>query len=137
MPRLPVHLASAVLTCLSLGSAALGQDDLIGADAYRESCAVCHGPSGLGDGEFANVLTVRPPNLTLLSSKNNGEFPFLLVFQTIDGRAIVPAHGTRVMPIWGDSFEPEAEAVAGPYGAELLVRARIVALVDYIETLQK
>ena len=137
MPRLPVHLASAALTCLSLGSAALGQDNSIGAEAYRESCAVCHGPSGLGDGEFASVLTVKPPNLTLLSSKNHGEFPFLAVFQTIDGRAIVPAHGTRVMPIWGDYFEREAEAVTSPYGTELLVRAQIVALVDYIESLQK
>ena len=95
------------------------------------------GANAQGDGEFANLLKVRPPNLTLLSSQNNGEFPFLKVLQTIDGRAVVPAHGTRIMPIWGDTFEREVGESAGPYGAELLIRARIVALADYIESLQK
>lgn len=137
MPRLPVYLAGAAITCLGLVSAALGQDNAVGADAYRTSCAVCHGANAQGDGEFANLLKVRPPNLTLLSSQNNGEFPFLKVLQTIDGRAVVPAHGTRIMPIWGDTFEREVGESAGPYGAELLIRARIVALVDYIESLQK
>ena len=137
MPRLLAYLASTAVTCLGLASAALGQDNAVGAEAYRSSCAVCHGLGGEGDGEFASHLTVRPPNLTLLSSRNNGEFPYLKVFQTIDGRTMVPAHGTRIMPIWGDYFERQADEVAGTYGVELLVRAQIVALVDYVESLQK
>ncbi|RYE46720.1 MAG: cytochrome c [Hyphomicrobiales bacterium] len=92
---------------------------------------------GRGGGEFADVLTVRPPDLTKLSQKNDGVFPYLRVFQTIDGRASIRAHGTPVMPIWGDTFTKEIGQAAGPFGTELLVRARIVALVDYIETIQQ
>jgi mono/diheme cytochrome c family protein len=109
----------------------------IGEDAYRVSCAVCHGSSGQGDGEFADVLTVKPPDLTTLSAQNNGVFPYLKVFQIVDGRANIRAHGTPVMPIWGDTFKRDIGESAGPFGAELLIRARITALVDYVETLQK
>lgn len=130
-------LTVAAMAFLAPASMALGQDNKVGAESYRTSCAVCHGESGLGDGEFANELKTRPPNLTLLSSQNGGVFPYLKVFQTIDGRAVVPAHGTRLMPIWGDKFERDAEKAGGFYGSELLVRAQIVALVDYVESLQK
>lgn len=117
--------------------AARAQDNTLGSDIYRTSCAVCHGTDGKGGGEFGQVLLVKPPNLTTLSAKNDGVFPFLKVFQFIDGRTVVGAHGTRVMPIWGDVFKGEVGESAGPFGSELLIRARMVALVDYIESLQQ
>lgn len=125
------------LTVMSLATPGMAQDNKLGADTFRVACAVCHGSSGQGDGEFASVLTVRPPDLTRLSAGNDGVFPYLRVFQTVDGRASVRAHGTSVMPIWGDTFTREIGETAGPFGSELLVRARIVALVDYVESLQR
>ncbi|MBN9310119.1 MAG: c-type cytochrome [Devosia sp.] len=125
------------LVAMSLATPGIAQDNQLGADTYRVACAVCHGSSGQGDGEFASVLTVRPPDLTRLSARNDGVFPYLKVFQTIDGRASVKAHGTAIMPIWGDTFTREIGQAAGPFGSELLVRARIVALVDYVESLQR
>jgi mono/diheme cytochrome c family protein len=113
------------------------QDNTVGAGAFAISCAVCHGSTGQGDGEFADVLAVKPANLTQLAANNNGVFPFLKVFQTVDGRAMIPAHGTRIMPIWGDSFSRAIGEGAGPFGQELLIRAKIVALVEYVEALQK
>jgi mono/diheme cytochrome c family protein len=115
----------------------LAQDNQLGSDTYQAACAVCHGPAGQGDGEFSDVLTVKPPNLTLLSANNDGVFPYLDVFRTVDGRTTIRAHGSAVMPIWGDTFKREIGESAGPFGAEILVRARIVALVDYLESLQK
>lgn len=128
---------AAFAALLMAAGAAKAQDTAIGAEIFRTSCAVCHGTTGQGDGEFADVLTVKPANLTKLSARNDGVFPFLSVFQFIDGRATVRAHGTSLMPIWGDAFAATVGDAAGPFGSELMVRAKIVALVDYIETLQK
>ena len=126
------------LVGLTLATQASAQDaNVVGEEAFRVSCAVCHGSTGDGSGEFADVLTVRPSDLTKLSANNNGEFPYLGVFQTVDGRTTNRAHGTSVMPIWGDYFKRQVETSAGPFGAELITRARIVALVDYVESLQK
>jgi mono/diheme cytochrome c family protein len=134
-PSNPIALAMVVAMGLALPGSA--QDNTIGAAAYSVACAVCHGSTGQGNGEFADVLTVKPPDLTKLSAANNGVFPYLKVFQTIDGRATIRAHGSSVMPIWGDQFTREVEGSAGGFGSELIVRARIVALVDYVESLQK
>ena len=88
---------------------------------YRVHCAVCHGLSGKGDGPFADQLKSGTvvPNLTELSKKNNGVFPFMRVYETIESGK-VSAHGTREMPIWGERY----------------VRARILALTKYINRLQ-
>jgi hypothetical protein len=60
------------------------------------------------------------------------------VTQVIDGRAEVKVHGGRDMPVWGDWFDEEA---VGPEtdaeAREVIVRERINALVNYIETLQE
>jgi len=131
-----VALAAVVGFGIAMPGIAWAQENLVGADVYNVSCAVCHGSSGQGNGEFADVLTVKPADLTKLSANNDGVFPYLRVFQTIDGRTTIRAHGPAVMPIWGDSFAAGIGETAGPFGRELLIRAKIVALVDYVETLQ-
>ena len=129
--------AAVALIALSFASVVAAEDNLVGRSGFETACAVCHGASGQGDGEFAKVLTVRPPDLTGLSAANSGEFPYLKVFQIVDGRTTIQAHGVPIMPIWGDYFTREIGGSAGPFGTELLVRARIVALVDYVQSLQK
>ena len=42
------------------------QDAAEGAVLYAAHCAVCHGSTGKGDGDMANVLTIPSPNLTLV-----------------------------------------------------------------------
>ena len=74
---------------------------------YRSSCAPCHGMDGRGNGPVSAELKVPPPALTVLAKKNNGVFPFNSVYEIIDGRKAVIAHGTRDMPIWGDRYAPE------------------------------
>jgi len=137
LPKHSNSIALALVIGLGLASSGMAQDNEVGKAAYGAACAVCHGSSGQGGGEFADVLTVKPPDLTAIAARNNGEFPYLKVFQIVDGRTTLRAHGTSVMPIWGDYFKREFEGSSGGFGSELLVRARIVALVDYIESLQK
>jgi mono/diheme cytochrome c family protein len=121
------------------GSAAQNVDS--GKFEYGANCAVCHGLSGKGDGPFAEQLksSTAVTNLTELSKKNNGAFPFMHVYETIDGRALVMAHGPRDMPIWGRAYMTERSDLYPDYVdyvPEEIVRAKILALTEYVYRLQ-
>lgn len=130
-------------------NSASAEDDTIGSDEYRTSCLSCHGVGGRGDGPLAKFLTVKPTDLTALSKNNGGQypnlkagaFPFLRVYQVIDGRADVAAHGDRAMPVWGNRYlmEQPAPQVTGPFAGsyEKVVRGRILELVYYIQSIQQ
>jgi hypothetical protein len=83
---------------------------------------------------MAKLLKVKPANLTTLSAKHHGIFPFWDVYLVIDGRQEVEGHGTREMPLWGRAFKQEASP---DVGAELQAYARILEIVYFIESLQK
>ncbi|ESY77396.1 cytochrome C [Mesorhizobium sp. LNHC221B00] len=104
---------------------------------YMNSCAVCHGPEGKGDGPLGDELLKRPSDLTRLSRRNGGEFPYWRVFAMIDGRGMVPAHGDRDMPVWGNQFLPGDVTKYGPNAGEIVTRERIHDLAGYVETLQQ
>ncbi len=87
---------------------------LSGKDDYVFHCASCHGLDGRGTGPEAETLKVKPANLVLLSKRNGGSFPQKRVFAVIDGREVVQAHGTRDMPVWGESFAPETTNAFDP-----------------------
>ncbi len=133
-----ILIAAALLAVPGLALAA--QKD-VGAQEYDANCAVCHGTTGKGEGAFAELLKTPVPSLTVLSKNNGGVFPFRRVYQAIDGRAEVAAHGPREMPIWGEAYDAEAITKHGQYYGELyaegIIRARILALIAYINTLQE
>jgi mono/diheme cytochrome c family protein len=146
----PAILFNKALKLLTVAGAAslvgsisvLAQNDIeAGRKEFSQSCMTCHGVSGKGDGEMAKYLTIKPADLTELSKKNNGQYPFMKVFQTIDGRAVVKAHGAGPMPIWGDRYTVDSGAAGAEpyktYSAEPFVRARILELTYYIQSLQK
>ena len=80
------------------------------------------------------------PNVTELSKKNNGVFPFMQVYEIIDGTQSVATHGPRNMPVWGPRYR--SEIVGETYyddfraNAGAFVRARILALTEYVYRLQ-
>ena len=79
----------------------------VGKYEYDTHCAECHGLTGKGDGPYVQLLrsgTVLP-NLTELSKKNGGVFPYTRVFGTIAGTVRVRAHGSTDMPIWGQVYQ--------------------------------
>lgn len=108
-----------------------------GKQLFMAHCAACHGASGEGSGSVAPFLTISPTDLTRIAERNGGEFPFLHVFQVIDGRTQVRAHGDTQMPVWGSAFKEEAGDLYGPYGGEPFVRARVTSLTFYVQSIQK
>ncbi|MEP9373657.1 c-type cytochrome [Mesorhizobium sp. KR1-2] len=125
-------LACLVMAALMPAGGAFGQQPANGAEEFRNSCAVCHGVRGRGDGLMAEVLTRKPADLTVLERNNGGRFPLDRVLATIDGRFIVPGHGGRTMPIWGNVFREENN------GADANVaQQKILALAEYIRSLQQ
>ena len=134
-PLLSLVLIAAVAAGNSASASA--RDLSIGASEYQLSCAGCHGIRGHGNGPMAKSLAKRPTDLTKLEEANDYQFPYLKVFQIIDGRAVVPDHGTREMPVWGKRYVEELGDTRGPYGGEATVRARIEALVRYVQNLQE
>ncbi|WP_460836635.1 c-type cytochrome [Noviherbaspirillum agri] len=111
----------------------------VGKQEYETKCAVCHGAGGKGDGPMAGQLRTRPSDLTVLARKNQGVVPVARMFEVIEG-ANIPAHGTREMPVWGREFRIEDaqyyKEARGSYDPAVLVRARILALIDYISRIQ-
>ena len=98
--------------------------------SYRSYCRNCHGDQGKGDGPVAELLTVKTPDLTTISARNDGEFPTEKVHSTIDGRDSVKAHG-RDMPLWGDAFQLTEET-----DDEAVVKEKIDALVAFLRSIQ-
>lgn len=129
-------LTIAATGLLALAGAAAAQDETAGRAEYMVACAGCHGESGMGDGPFAPLLNIEVPAVTGLAAANDGEFPFLETLMIIDGRTGVRGHGGS-MPVWGDRFQETAEAVAGPYGSEVIARGRLLSLVYYLESIQQ
>lgn len=124
------------LAALAMGlSACSAQAQSVGEAEYMRSCAVCHGVDGRSNTSFSDLLTVAPPDLTTLAQQNDGEFPMLLVIHMIDGRSGLRGHGSE-MPIWGDRYAGEAD-LAGQYGAELIVRGRVLELAEYLASIQE
>ena len=138
-------LGAVVATAMSgaLAQAKPRNNDVdLGAFEYKSSCATCHGLSGKGDGPMAARLKARPTDLTRLTRDNGGVFPTQHIYEVIDGRKEIASHGSREMPVWGShyldetSFQYRYTETMGPVAYETLVRARIMALVDYLNRLQ-
>ncbi len=97
----------------------------LGAEAYRDNCASCHGMDGKGTEAIPDTEQVGGPDLTLLTVRYGGDYPRKFVTHVIDGRLEIFAHGTRQMPLWGTQMDdPEAQST-------------LSAIVEHVETLQR
>lgn len=102
---------------------------------FMQHCAPCHSASGKGNGPEVNVIPgIKPADLTKIAMKNGGVFPFQSVEDTIDGRKKIPSHERFDMPFWGVNFQEEGKEFTR--ASEAKSKARIAALVYYIETIQ-
>jgi mono/diheme cytochrome c family protein len=134
-------LSWAAIAIAALGGPAaadepLGYDPVLaelGSPIFQRYCASCHGLGGRGDGPTAPTLRTRPANLTGIAKRRGGEFPTGTIAQFIDGRFVLPAHGSREMPVWGERFGsdvPDADL------GESISRGNIVSLVEYLKSIQ-
>jgi len=102
-----------------------------GAKIFQYHCAVCHGVDGRGHGPDSVVLKHPVPDLTLISHRSGGKFPYQRVKQIVEGtESGLLAHGDREMPIWGPIFhEVESDQDWG--------EVRLVAITKHVESIQQ
>lgn len=132
--------ASITLSCAPAAAQSANAAEA-GRREYQSACATCHGIDGRGDGPMKPFLLRAPADLTTLAARRGGAFPRQQIADLIDGRGEEGPgpHGTREMPVWGLVYREEADwRLRGvPFPAEWSVRGRILALVDYLATLQR
>ena len=126
-------LAIFLVLSLVLARAGAQEGDADGAALFARYCASCHGRLGEGDGPVATAMA-SVPNLRTLRTRSRGTFPRQAVIRYIDGRDPPAAHGTRMMPVWGENFSAEAEGNSEL--GEAISRERIAAITDFVESLQ-
>ena len=102
-----------------------------GATIFRSYCAACHGADGRGHGPASVALKHAVPDLTLISQRNDGKFPYPHVKDIIEGKEPGPsAHGNREMPTWGPIFhEVESDMDWG--------EVRLDAVTKHLESIQQ
>ncbi len=141
MKRSQIAALASVAAFIASPSIGWAQGADIGQREFNNNCAVCHGTSGKGNGPMAGIINEHVSDLTVLAKDNQGVFPFAHVYDVIDGRTAVQAHGTRDMPVWGSEYNAEVPQMLGldytGADAEAFVRGRILALIGYIYTLQE
>ena len=94
-------------------------------------CAVCHGKAADGTGPMAPVLKIKVADLTRISERHGGKFPFAQVQKRIEGGdSDGLGHGTREMPIWGPIFSQVT--TDQDFG-----KVRIYNLTKYLQSAQK
>jgi mono/diheme cytochrome c family protein len=125
------------LACVAVSVAALPQPRAtLGQREFDNKCAVCHGRDGKGSGPYAEQLKSKPPDLTTMAKRNGGVFPVAQTYAAIEGAG--GGHGSRDMPIWGLDYTIQAAEQLPdlPYNQAQFVRTRIMALLEYLNTLQ-
>lgn len=129
-----------ILICSNVPSDAWAQVDEVrkgGRELFVQNCAACHGTNAQGTGPLTSHLLGNPANLTQLSKRNRGVFPFWRVYRMIDGREAIAQHGPREMPAWGNWFQiPQAEGSSSTDWRDQ-VRGRLWQLLVYLESIQE
>jgi mono/diheme cytochrome c family protein len=98
---------------------------------FSTYCASCHGATGTGNGPAATALKIPPADLTTLSQKNHGVFPAQHVQAVLQFGVQNPAHGSAVMPVWGDLMLTLHES------SDDATKLRIFNLTEYLKQIQK
>lgn len=125
-------------TAVGLAACAVNEmpQPIEGAAIYDENCALCHGPTGRGDGEVSGDLTPAPSDLTKIAVRNGGTFPRARILSMIDGysRADVPG---QQMPEFGLLLEGDLVPVDTGDGRMTPTPRPLAALLEYLEAIQE
>ena len=116
--------------------AAAQAQEVNGQEIYQEYCAGCHGEAARGDGPLSEVMSVKVPDLTGLSRRYGGVFPLVSVVRQIDGRVEMRGHGDP-MPVFGALLGGASAVVDTADGDPIVTKAAVLAVADYLESLQE
>jgi mono/diheme cytochrome c family protein len=97
---------------------------------YVRYCVSCHGKEARGDGPLAKDLRVPVPDLTTLTARSGGTYPYERVVRVISKGNEVRGHGTNDMPAWGPAFNRTD-------GIEAAVDEAIRNLAQYLGSVQR
>lgn len=102
-----------------------------GEELFISYCQICHGKEAM-EGAMADELAVKPPKLTQIAARRDGNFPEGVIFDIIKGKEQLPGHSAEDMPIWGETFM-ESENLANQDEVDVEIK-KIVA---YLQTIQE
>lgn len=141
MTATPIRTLALTAALGLLASGAHAQSEALGKEIYDQRCAVCHGAEGAGDGIVGELFSQRPEDLRLLQKENGGNFPFVEVYKSIDGRTIIAGHGGQgetEMPIWGEFFMDEAidDPRINEKDSKYVTAGRILSVIWYLQSIQ-
>jgi hypothetical protein len=105
-----------------------------GKRTFERLCAGCHGANGSGKVSRGTPTDGRPPDLREISLRRGGRFDRALVAEWIEGRSLPVSHGTRTMPVWGESLSDEYERYVE---GDELIGAELDPVLAYLESLQR
>jgi mono/diheme cytochrome c family protein len=102
-----------------------------GASIFQHHCVACHGADGRGRGSSSIARTHSVPDLTLISRRNGGKFPYRRVREVIEGKQAAPSSGRdQEMPSWGPVFhQVESDQDWG--------EVRLEAVTRHVESMQQ
>lgn len=111
----------------------------LGQSAFGALCTNCHGENAKGGGEIGGLFAITPPDLTKLSKRAGGKFPFSATYNMIINGMKVPGHGPFEMPVWGDYFMADALRDRGLSKSDAIYVAagRALAVTYYLESIQE
>lgn len=102
---------------------------------FQAFCAGCHGEDGRGTGWAASGLARQPADLTRIAARNGGVFDYAAVMSRIDGFTRDDPHA--VMPQFGALFEGDTVLVDVGDGVPTPTPVRLLAIAEYLETIQE
>lgn len=130
--------ASVLLLGLAFSAAAFAAERALdpaaaekGRMTYTRYCVACHGTTGKGDGSLAGDLSVAVPDLTSMTTRSGGSYPYDRVVRIIKSGEVVRGHGTADMPAWGDAFKKTQGT------EEATVDAAVRNLTHFLRSIQK
>ena len=101
-----IFLVTLVFSCALFLSAQPSEaaDSAKGQEVYNTYCALCHGPTGLGDGVGAAALDPKPRDLSSAAILETYSDEYLVNVITNGGMAVGKS---PAMPPWGGVVSPE------------------------------
>lgn len=102
---------------------------------FAAYCAACHGNDGRGGGPLAEGMEPVPADVTLITRRNGGVFPKAQVMGHIAGYTM--GRSESPMPQFSDLLEGPQVMFDDGSGQAVPTPARLVALADYVQSLQR
>lgn len=126
----------AVCLAVLLPVSSADAQDRNGRDIYLQYCSGCHGRIAIGDAPVRDSIVDEAPDLTIIARRYSGVFPLVDVVRQVDGRVMMRGHGDP-MPVFGPMLGGPSAVVDTADGSPIITKAAVLAVADYLESVQR